>query len=451
MLQLSWMRVPSILGTERSDSHVNNFRDPGKTITRSVRHFTPSAREKSSRGTTTTFHRIHQFPMLDQPSGPKAAMWFGAADQPTWSPIRLYDGVIESDRITIGVWQPGEPIQGGGVSRERHVTWSPLEYWTTPSSGAGFLQNPGQAAFPAQHIYHWASRAWELADLLLGFHPPFSPDTLRTGVTVIANAPMTDRTTTGDGGCWSFDLRHPEHGNTDASSRRRGFNWAPCIRFDARSGYRQKGVQDIAVIYHELGHAIEWKYMGGRARSGTWKGAEPCEPRTSDEGKALSEAVAGMLTMAFLELDFSSHAWMNYWGYGDYVIGHTVASANVDDLEAYYSRGSRLLHANVGNCKDDGAFYRYGGPMLQAYWQILKRINCSPLEEGRLCRETAQYANNWQAVHSLMHAIRTTGNMGTFSDFASNMLGYFLNEGLFDALMDAWEVFANHGIVPPNA
>jgi hypothetical protein len=170
--------------------------------------------------------------------------------------------------------------------------------------------------------------------------------------------------------------------------------------------------EDLQTIFHELGHAIDFKMHGYANRgSGCMVGVSESNPVA--EGVAFAFAMAG-----FLEY-FPEHRFTRYFLDGLEGVGMS------SDVRPHVGPGTRICNGFVVRSDGDRRRYvdcderhKHAKPLGQAFWELIHGVNCKtvqcvPFEWSRNARSNATL--------SLFYAAQTIGNRSTLRDFALDL------------------------------
>jgi hypothetical protein len=306
----------------------------------------------------------------------------------------------------------------------------------TVASGAHFDSIVNTDEFPTQHAHRWSLRALETADINFTWWPPPSAYKFH-GVTLIIDRDDPNGWNAGYGstGCWNWELWSPVHEDDWPCIRHSSTNWATYGVGDANS---------IDVLFHEIGHAIDWKYLGGGAREGPDMGA--CAFDTSDEAESLGEGVGMLYSMMVTLQDFGSNDFTDYLFASDLKTQILWGQVN-SGYTVHNGPGTRVCHGFVPNgsggfldCNDNK--YTYSRPLVQAYWEVAHARTCNSTP----CTLFNDGFGRDQARWGLFYALKNTPETGTYRNLVSRFLDYFYynhNAGW----SNRWWVFNGYNLV----
>ncbi len=288
----------------------------------------------------------------------------------------------------------------------------------------GFVQSPGTSAFAQQHASYWAQRAARVADINFYWWPPANASNKYRKVTVVSPC--------GGGGAAAFN---PVNCWDNALWRKSDETACICAQAMNGFGYPDQSAARIHYIFHEYGHAVDWKY-GWNSRTGA-------------EGQSLSEAVAMLYAMMMFVHEFGTStnftqynaAPINgqpslHWFMGD-AVGTYVHRENNQNLLCYKHPSLPL---------SDDTKYAYAGPLAQAVWESIHGLNCGSTP----CFVMNDGAGADQARWALFYAIKNSGSSGTYPQFVHNFLTYYYYSVGYNQWNNRWWVFNHHRLVGPN-
>lgn len=355
------------------------------------------------------------------------------------SPVPTYNGTFN--------W-------GGGV------IGFPVNIITGQPSDYEFLWNPGSANFYSQHASYWGQRAMATADTNFAWWPPSNPSYKYQRVTIVTD--VTGQGQFNSDGCWSYNVWRSMDGDSGQNPK------VGCVRAPIESNY--PNATKIDTIFHEFGHAIDWKYQGGNMRVDI-PHPPPCDPNTSEEAESLGETIAALYSMMMMLQEFSGS-----FAFTDYdAINGTLNGLGQNAFEAFVHTDDDdvVCHAphNPGGgpapwktwhpgpspnpwdqmCDDptwSPGKYRYGVPLLQAYWESAHGRDCDG-NPGDACQIFTDIATPIHAKWALFYAMKVTPQAGTYRDFVANFLSYYFYDVHQDSWNNRWWVFNHHRLVGP--
>ena len=341
---------------------------------------------------------------------------------------------------TVYSWSNGRAGRSPLYSYNGAVNWSGvLGFDWHSSSNLDFLHVPGDYFFQSQHAYRWIRRAWDTADInYTWFSPPAAHKWW--GATVLSNMtcpPENNRPNTGDSGCWGIPL----WGGTDHGVG------LPCMKF-CNSGWwvYGDGSAPLSVLFHEAGHAVEWKYLDGHSRSGTWEPGMPvCRFDTTDEGKSLGEAIAMLYSMTMFAQDFGGYSWTQYRLAGN-------SGDFTSDLLYRNLTGPIWIHNGIGGnstakchgyTEDCNSKYDYAQPLIQAYWEAVRGMDC----HNPSCVALNDGAGSDEARWAFFYALQMSNDSTTYRQFVGQFLNYYNLHVGYTQWANRWWIFHHHNLV----
>lgn len=345
------------------------------------------------------------------------------------SPVPTYDGS--------GTWTSGGKL-----------------YWPDYGSSA-YTVSAGTPEFAIQHASYWAQKAIHTADINFTWWPPSDSSYTHKSITVIANAPSCN------GGGSAFD-------------------WGACFNLDLFRSADETGCMClvsqpaapydgdaslVSTIFHESGHAVDWKYRAATGRTG--KVGTYCDPGTSEEGTSLGEAIGTLYTMMMYLQEYGTSAgFTNYDAISNAFVGlgtsfaEAVVHNDDDDLVCHAPHNTC---GGVNPCKTwrpnnspaglptecstsppNYAVYRYAAPLLQAFWESAHGVNC---DGPSPCYTMGDGAGVDESRWALFYAMKHTGYNQTYWDFVANFLTYYYYDVDETAWNNRWWVFNHHRLV----
>lgn len=329
--------------------------------------------------------------------------------------------VITYDANTIWGGSLGFPFNGGG----------------SPSFAA--LENTD--AFQVQHLSYWLQRAVRAADVNFNWWPPSNAAYKTASVVGIAN--VSDAVMgslagwAGTNGCWN-QATWDNRGDVGQNPR------VTCIRFRGSLNFApgKKGTP-LGVIFHEVGHAIDYKYGGGNGRANAISGA--CNVNTAEESWSLGETIPSLYSMMMMFHEFGTATGFTDED-GD---GSANGLASLSSLGTPAHQGDSSLRCHAATGDDCAQVYSYGAALVQAYWEIALGLSCDGPEEDA-CYVMPDTARADQARWALFYAMKVSSRNSTFKAFTADILGYYYNAIGYDEWASRWWVFNHHGLVGPD-
>jgi hypothetical protein len=316
--------------------------------------------------------------------------------------------------------------------------------WHMVANGFDFLHAPGHAYYQAQHASYWVERASRIADLNFRFFRAHRDYEHQTVTTIIGT---NGGTFFGSDGCWGMSVARASDGARGQSPR------VGCIRLDDNKSRYNAGtnvgnVTTLGTIFHEFGHAVDWKYHGGRTRGAAVSGA--CDTDTAEEAGSLAEAVATLFAQTVFLNEFGAgEGFRSYDATGGLFSDITIGSGNLA------GNGNRLVHMNQASlqcfaapgldCK--ASKYQYGAALIQAYWEAAHGRTCHG--EDRPCTNLNDGAGTDQARWAFFFASQTTARDATYRQFVAAFLGYYFHDVSETAWNNRWWIFNHHDLVGP--
>jgi hypothetical protein len=343
---------------------------------------------------------------------------------------------------------PSTPVQvnltGNGIydmSRARYYAYQLLASDRSPVIGytqvgglcSRFFFPYSQASFTytgsnepkvrAQHINYWTELAVNTSNINFQWWPPPS-STRYWPVTVVS-----DSVETGYGGIKWYGC--------DCVA-----NSTPCIVI-ANSGLTTfpKNAPYLSVMFHEVGHAIDWKYTGGVTRHFNDTGT--CVPG-SEEGLSLAEGIAGLYSIMMHFQEFPA-AWFTTYGTTPNSTGDPSIYAGVENYPVHLDSGSIECYRQPGvacglHC------YQYSHPLVQAYFEVARGVNCG----SNPCYVMNDSVGLDQARWALFYAMSQTGLGQGYQEFVYKLLEYYYYDVGYTQWNNRWWVFNHHSLIGPK-
>lgn len=317
-------------------------------------------------------------------------------------------------------------------------------HWHRVNAGMDFTHHlPGHVFFQSQHASFWTQRASITADINFRWWPAHR-DYQFQPITVITGRPSQTRF--GEDGCWNLSLWRNSDGAVGQQPR------VGCIMLGTRSGAydgnRPEGrVNKLGIIFHEYGHAVDWKYHGGRIRNQAIEG--DCDPNTSEEARSLAEAVANLYQQTMYLQEFGRNTTFTDYdvvgGRFDDVAGNMGIDVHMDQesLKCHASTGSICNHPTNVNIK-----YQYGEALVQAYWEAAHGVNCHGAD--RPCTNLQDGADENHARWAFFYASKFTGRRASYREFVACFLTYYFRDVGRTEWNHRWWIFNHHGLVGPD-
>lgn len=313
-------------------------------------------------------------------------------------------------------------------------------------STSSFNDLPGTSGFQVQHASFWVQKAIHTADINFTWWPPSNSTYRNKSITLITNANSTQF---GGGGCFGNELWRDDDENTG------------CILTASGTA------EPMDKLFHEAGHAIDWKYLSGGNRNsfyGTY-----CDPGTSEEAGSLAEAIAGLYAQMMILQEFgTSTNFTDYEAYGNSLqlygmpVSPSIVHQDDNSLICHAPHNpcggsepcetwqpSDLIPALPVPCNSSISWdhYNYTAPLIQAYWEIAHSKNCDGTPP---CWEMNDGADHNEARWALFYAMKTTPASGSYWDFVANFLTYFYYDVGSTQWNNRWWVFNHHRLVGPD-
>ncbi len=320
-------------------------------------------------------------------------------------------------------------------------------HWNAVNGTYAFLSAPGGDSFRMNHLSYWTQRAVNQADLDMAVFPPLGGYRFAKITTVLNHAGVGARTSWD--GC-SFPSLGAPPVRTDYTNTWRPADGAVgaapknvCILMQAPPVEYGGLAPRISTVFHEVGHALDIKYLQGLPRNMGFGPNQICELGTTEESASLSEGVAAAFSALMYLTVFGDAATFNdatAAGNLDRHQGLPVFSGHTDD-------GNLLCHSPSGaSCT---AKYSFDRAFVQAVWEIAKGLNCDgPV--GEACYIIPDAARADAARMALMYAMATSPRQTSFHEFVENLLEFYNIYWGYAAWNSRWWVFDHHGLSYQN-
>lgn len=319
------------------------------------------------------------------------------------------------------------------------------------SSGLGFPYNTdgssnfhwakGTNFFRYQQMSYWGQRAVRAGDINFEWWPPSNSSYKYAPVVLVANAPNTGALgLAGNNGCWNWDT-WDGRGDVGQSPK------ATCIRIRADAYYAgSESAPRLATIFHEVGHAIDYKYGAGAGRSSSF--GSVCDPNTNDESLSLSETIPALYSIMMMNHEFSSsYAFLDEDGDGS---ANGLKGVSGSPAPTHRGDNSLICHAPTGADCAPPNLYTYGEALQQAYWEATEGLNCDG-PEADACYVLPGSANRDYARWALFYAMKTSSRNSSFRAFVADFLDYYYyNAPGYSDWNDRWWIFNHHDLVGPS-
>lgn len=311
-----------------------------------------------------------------------------------------------------------------------------------------FLWDPPHVFFASQHASYWLQIASDLVDVGMMTIPPANLGYRFKKITSVASCPSVSSFASNCATIGYPNLFRSSDANTGCI----------CLSSDSvNGGYPDNVATAIDTIFHEFGHSVDWKYLGGEFRRNPHKQQQTCLRGSSDEASSLGEGIASLYSLiAFTNVYGISSTFTDYnavrrSGTGIHAIETLAADAGLGNgsVPVHTSNENILCYADPSRPSCDSADYRdkyaYATPLLQAFWESIHNVNCFNSPCVSLDNET-------QVTHlfALLYALKTTQANANYTAFVANLLTYYYNSVGYDQWNNRWWIFNHHRLVGPN-
>jgi hypothetical protein len=221
-------------------------------------------------------------------------------------------------------------------------------------------------------------------------------------------------------------------------ARRRGLLGAPSERSGGRTTSRNRmgddrgGEPSARVLWHEMGHGIDYLYGSGEMRTDG-------EPVGLGGSGAFHEPAAAVMQLVTVARHFSTaYAFNDYDTHAGSLIAQVGSSAGTRvDLGA----ASRKCYPIVGAGRNA---YNFGHPLYQAVWEAARGRHC----HGASCVNLNDGASTADAMEAAYWALKNcpSGPTSTLSEFAHWFVLYYLSFGTQTQWENRAQIFARHGL-----
>lgn len=338
---------------------------------------------------------------------------------------------------------------GGNCTSGYSPCWG-TNWQTTPS--LNFLANPGTPSvddntnpptdgdkFRVQHLSYWTQRAVAIADINFTWWPPANVAYKYARVTVLANRTGCCASVAGNDGCWGENTWRAADGIEGATPR------VICIKHPMRgsSTYGDGQAMTLRAVFHEVGHAIQVKYLSGGARTCPINGA--CTPNTNEEANSLNEGIAGLYAlMTTLDVLAGSGNFVD----ADAVDGNLVQVGSAATGAVIHRGDSDVECHGDYDCDSEtgtNVHYHYARALHQAYWEIAHGLNCDG-PNADPCYVMPDGADANEARWALFYAMKNSPVDDSYREFVADILAYYNASVGYQAYADRWWVFNHHSL-----
>ena len=304
--------------------------------------------------------------------------------------------------------------------------------------------------FKQQHTSYWLQKAMQTANINFYWWPPSNSAYRYAKVTAITY-PGFGGNVFGSDGCWGIDLWRDSDGTIGASPK------VGCIR--TYKEYGPGNVTSLRDLWHEYGHAVDWKYLAGHSRKENDAGT--CNPGSptgftsgAHEGGSLGEAIAALYAATMAAQEFPGALWTDYdvaacnggpaacLAYVAGVVNMVPVHTNTSDVRCWAKPGVTCVHDD----NSANAYYTYTWPLLQAYWESVHGRNCN-VAPGQACVMFNDGAGADEARWAFFYAMKNSNLSAGYWTFVANFLTYYYYSVGQTQWNNRWWVFNHHRLV----